>query len=138
MADKTDAAVSNNDAAKDDAKVDTPVAEAASSTPVTPAADTASTSDAKNTDADTGDKKDGDKTPAAAPAPTIEQSLEEGIGNVVKGFGSIWGVMKARVSERCAATQGRCDESLFRKVEAGYRPCPSSREATAATTVAPS
>ncbi|EJT50449.1 hypothetical protein A1Q2_04098 [Trichosporon asahii var. asahii CBS 8904] len=105
MADKTDAAVSNNDAAKDDAKVDTPVADAAPTTPATPAADTASTSDAKNTDADAGDKKDGDKMPAAAPAPTIEQSLEEGIGNVVKGFGSIWGVMKARVSTTSVAQQ---------------------------------
>lgn len=100
MADKTDAATAIP--TKDDVKLDAAPAEAA---PASLAADAKDESKDKSETSD--EKKDGDKTPAAASAaqPTIEQSLEEGIGNVVKGFGSIWGVMKARVSvvDRCAA-----------------------------------
>lgn len=76
----------------------------------TPAADAKTESTVTDKDAATkdGEKKDtedkaasGSSTATATPAAqsTIEQSLEEGIENVVKGFGSIWGAVKARVSD---------------------------------------
>lgn len=116
MADKNDtAAAAAASPPTDDAQVQPAAAAAAAAAPAADAkaADSAAPSEA----AEAKDEKTdaGKAATAAAPAasgsaaaaPTIEQSLEEGIGNIAKGFGSIWGVMKARVSVRCAARR-RC------------------------------